>query len=99
MKVFDILLDEDFDLMFENGDIQIGESTRQHQELIILTEKGANRQYPTRGVGVTNYLNDDLIGGLNSVIKRELELDGMIVKAVKGIGDNLIIEAEYADNS
>jgi hypothetical protein len=99
MNVFDILLDENFDLKFENGDIQIGESTRQHQQLIILTEKGSNRQYPTRGVGITNFINDDLVGGLNSVIKRELELDGMIVKAVQGIGDNLIIEAEYADNS
>lgn len=98
----DILLDEDdLDLKFEDGDLVIGESTRQHQRLILLSAKGEIREFPTRGVGIFDWTLDDSPGDLNSEIKRQFELDGMTVQQVKarvtssGL-NSLQIEAVYA---
>lgn len=97
----DILLDDDFDLLFEDGDLVIGESTRQHQQLLLLSAKGEIREFPTRGVGIYDWTLDDSPGDLNSEIKRQFELDGMTVQQVKarvtsaGL-NSLEIEAVYA---
>lgn len=92
---FDILLDEDLDLLFEDGDLVIGESTRQHQQLLLLSEKGEIREYPTRGVGLRSWILDDAMGSLNGEIKKQFELDGMKVQGVKLSGTTLEIEATY----
>lgn len=91
----DILLDTDFDLKIVDGDLVIGESTEQSQQLLLLIEKGELREYPTRCVGVQQWLNDDSPGDLNAEIKREYEADGMKVFTVKGSGLNVKVNAEY----
>ena len=95
MNVTDILLDANFDLRIENGDFVAGESTRQHQQLLILTDKGEWKENPTRGVGAQGWLLDDKDGDLNAVVKTEYERDGMRIVAVKGRGFNLQVEAVY----
>lgn len=92
---FDILLGDTFDLAFSAGDFVTGESTRQHQQLLILVEKGELKEFPTRGVGIATWLNDDVTGNLNGRIKREFELDGMKVLKVAGIGEKFNVEAIY----
>lgn len=93
----DILL-EGFDLMTANGDLVTGEATRQHQQLLLLAEKGEIRDLPMRGVGLQTWLHDEQAGSLNGQVKREFEADGMTVEAVKGSGANLQIEAKYEDD-
>lgn len=91
----DILLDTTYDLKFADGDLVIGESTRQHQVLLIVIEKGELREFPTRGVGVQSWLLDDFNGDFNSAVKKEYEADGMKVLSVKGNISNLQVEAVY----
>lgn len=91
----DILLDGTLDLLIQSGDLVAGEATRQHQTLLLLTEKGENREFPTRGVGVRSWQNDDAPGNLLGRIKREFEADGMTVKQVSGTGYQVQVEGEY----
>lgn len=49
---FDLLLDEDFDLLVKDGDFVVGDSKQQDIELILVHNKGAFFNTPTVGVGV-----------------------------------------------
>lgn len=92
----DLLLDAVFSILIEDGDFVPGESTRQHQVLLLYTEKGENREFPTRGVGLRSWLLDERPGDLNAQIKREFEADGMrvlSVQAQRGL-DNTSITTE-----
>jgi hypothetical protein len=94
--VKDLLLGSDGDLRLEGGDFVVGESTIQHQNLLLLLDKGSLRQRPTRGVGIMSWQLSENPARLNAAIKREFEADGMIVHRVRKIGDDLQIEASYA---
>ena len=63
--VKDILLDDDFDLLIQNGDAVIGASDEQHIALILKTYPGAWKFNTYVGVGIDQYLassgNEDLI--------------------------------------
>lgn len=92
----DLILDTDYDIKIANGDFVKGESTRQHQSLLILTEKGELREFPKQGVGAQSWLLDDVnFGDFNAEVKRQYEADGMKVVAIKGRNTNLQIEAFY----
>jgi hypothetical protein len=76
---------EDMDLVFENGDIVLGESTRQHQVLLLNTSPGEWRESPTVGVGVAHYLLDEINQAeLAAAVKRAFEGDGMTTKLQRG---------------
>lgn len=97
----DLKLTEDFDLLFKDGDLVIGESSRQHQTLLLLSHKGEWREFPAVGVGLARWLNDEESGDLNARIKREFEADGMKIQQVKSRRDGnrlsqLQIEGTYA---
>lgn len=78
----DITLDTDLDLLVRNGDIEMGESTLQHEKLLLLTEKGHWRQYPFVGIGIQQYLLDDDLSPLPEEIQKQYELDGLTVYAL-----------------
>lgn len=84
----DLLLNTSFDLDVNGGDLVTGESTRQHQQLLLLIEKGELREFPLRGVGLQTWLLDDQAGNLNATIKREFETDGMTVRQISGSATN-----------
>lgn len=92
----DLLLDDNFDILIQNGDLVAGESTRQHQILLLLSEKGEWREFPLRGVGLRSWLLDDQVGDLNAQIKREFEADGQTVSLVKTLANgNIQVEGVY----
>lgn len=93
----DILLDTvDFDVLIQDGDFVAGESTQQHQALLLLIEKGELREFPTRGIGAQTWINDDSqAGDFNAAVKKEFETDGMRVLSLKGSPINLKVEAYY----
>jgi hypothetical protein len=97
MDVFDFKVAEDGDLAIINGDIDLGESTLQHQHNLLLSEKGEYKQYPTVGVGIINYLSDDAdANDLQTAIQRELEADGVDISLLKINGfNNIQIEGNY----
>jgi hypothetical protein len=78
--VKDIELDEDVDLVIENGDFSVSESDQQHIILIINTFPGHWKQFPTCGTGIIQYLASSGQGSkLNRSIRVQLEADGFTV--------------------
>ncbi len=92
----DILLGEDFDLKCKNGDFAIGDSAGQHQQCLLLAEKGSYKQYPTVGVGIASFLKDDNTSDLLREIRIQFSRDGMNVKQLGFNGGKLNIDAAYA---
>lgn len=91
----DLLLNDTGDLLIQNGDVKIGESTLQHQNLLLLTTKGDWRENPLTGVGAAGFLKDENKGELLAEIKKEFEKDGMTVNALSLDNENININAAY----
>lgn len=79
MEVFDLMLDEnDMDLAINNGDLDLGESTQQHQRDLLVAEPGDFKESPAIGVGIlTQLLDDQQPDQMRRQITREFEKDGM----------------------
>lgn len=65
----DIMLDDDYDLAEKNGDFVIDDSEVQEAALIVHSEPGEWRQYPTVGMGIMKYLK-----GVENRVKFERDL-------------------------
>lgn len=94
-EVYDILLDESMDIQIASGDLVVGESTRQHQQLLMLTAPGQWKASPLVGVDVRNYMHDESPADMVRETKRQLIADGMTVDKCEISQNELIIEAAY----
>ncbi len=96
-KPTDILLDDSMDVQAFAGDFVVGDATLQHQQLLLLSEKGEWKQSPEVGVGIMSYLLDDVtIHEMHQEIQKQFSLDGMRVRKIEGNAwDNTSIEADY----
>jgi len=92
----DILLNEKFEPILTNGDFTIGESTYQHQKLLLFADKGEFKAYPASGVGSRRFLENFRSDDFAREIRLEFMADGMTVNTLK-IGENLeiTIDAQY----
>lgn len=83
MEVKDIILDDDYDLVIENGDFKVSYSDMQHIELICITDLGHWKQSPLLGVGITKYISSS---GQQEALKRainiQLSSDGYKVNGI-----------------
>jgi len=92
----DILLDRNGDLNFKNGDLEIGYSDNQHQEHILIANKGEYREFPELGVGIHQILDDDNYMSVLIEAKKNLEYDGMKINNIKfEANGNLNIDGQY----
>lgn len=93
----DLLLNDNGDLGIANNDLQIGYSDLQHQEHILIAQKGNFKESPDVGVGVENFINDSDIDGLLSEVRAQFEKDGMTVTRVDydENDEELIYDANY----
>lgn len=91
----DILLNSDFDLDIVNGDLVVGESTTQHQQLLLLTNKGDWKENPLIGVGAAGFLKDEDESGLLQEIRIQFEKDGMEVNDITIDSGEIKIDAQY----
>lgn len=92
----DILLDDSNDLIIENGDFTIGDATLQHQNHILIAQKGEYKLTPEVGAGVLDEVNNENPRELLSEIRRQFEYDGMKVNSLKiAANGNLLIDALY----
>ena len=55
IAVWDILLNDKFEVLYEDGDFKIGESDQQHIQHILLARPGQFAQHPLIGCGVQDY--------------------------------------------
>jgi hypothetical protein len=94
--VKDILIDgASGGLLIKDGDLAIGESTAQHQNDLLLLQKGALKYEPLIGVGVADFVDDEGMEDMFRTIRKEYAKDGMKVNELKEVNGELIIDAEY----
>ena len=91
----DILLNEDGSLKVVDGDLVIGESTVQHQNIILSIGKGSIRHFPALGVNASSFLLDESPDSLLISIRKEFKKDGMTVKKVELNDVKIQIDASY----
>jgi hypothetical protein len=89
--VYDIALNEDLDLIFQNGDFKKTESTKQHQTLILITAQGEWRASPWIGANLLKYINGYNQQFILQQIQKQMTLDGMNVKEITFDKDRKII--------
>ena len=83
IQMIDIGLDIDYDLEVINGDFAAVESTAQHQQQLIINNKGDYKQNPTICVGAVNYFDEEQVHALVRAISIEFTQDGMDVRSVR----------------
>lgn len=84
------------DLEIAGGDFLLGESSSQHQQHILLADKGEYKQFPELGVGILNMLLSEDATAFLIEAKRNFEYDRMQVNEIKFTNENtLIVEAVY----
>jgi hypothetical protein len=91
----DLLLNTAKELDVQNGDFVTGESTLQHQDLLMMTNKGEWKESPLVAVGAAGFLKDNDFAGLMAEVKTQFEKDGMTVKKISFDGENLNTDAHY----
>lgn len=92
----ELLLDENGDLAIENGDFVTGFSDNQHQEHILIANKGEYKEFPEIGVGIIQMLNDDDYINVLIEAKKNLEYDNMKINNIKfEENGNLTIDGYY----
>lgn len=74
----DILIDENFDLVIENGDLATGDSEQQSLQLLLKSNKGDFKYSPQSGFGIDNYIKETTndLKQFERNLKVELEADG-----------------------
>lgn len=78
----DFLLDNNRDLAIEDGDLVIGVADQQHQEDLLLQDKGSSKEFPMVGVGSFKFLESEDAAGLLREINIQFSADGMKVDKV-----------------
>ena len=96
----DILTDQDFDLLEDpvTNDFVEGESTRQHQALLIVCAKGSFKENPASCVDSFMFLEDDSnnANDLLREVKKQFLADGMVINNLTTTTDGKIqIDATY----
>ena len=71
----DILLNNDFDLDFENGDLKIGNSKNQSIEMLLLSAQGEWKEHPEAGADIKRAKNGVIDQFLERNIRVQLEAD------------------------
>lgn len=94
----DITLNQDGDIEFSQGDILYDESSWQHQQDIIISNKGYYKESPATGIGVINFIHDNNPESFLRSIRKEFTRDGMKVKKVGIEHGQIKVEAEYENN-
>lgn len=91
-----LLLDNDMDLLIQNGDFVLGDTTAQNQKILILSNKTEFKENPMRCVGTMMFLEDHKPDALAREIRQEFITDGMKVNTIviKQIGD-IEVDATY----
>lgn len=88
------------DLALDGGDLEVVESTYQHQRDLLLSSKGHIRDKAESGVGIVNFLHDNDPEGLLRSARKEFAADGMKVKKVgfNPVTNELETEATYENS-
>ena len=78
----DLSLNDAGDLQITGGDLAIGTSDLQHQQHLLIGQKGSVKQFPDTCVGIENYINTSETTEMLREIRFQFEQDGMVVNTI-----------------
>lgn len=87
----DILLDENYNPIIENGDFMIGNDMQQRVELNLISNKGDWREFPTIGAGIRSHSHGSDPKKILREIKVALRQDNISPDVVKWTNEGLEI--------
>lgn len=91
----DILMDEENEIKFLNGDFHIGDSDSQHIQHIIEATKGNFLEHPTVGVNITEFKNGSITQAeIARRIRVELQKDGFHLNSLSVKYDEINLDAQ-----
>lgn len=93
MDAIDFIVDNDGELLIENGDFAIGLSDEQHIADILVAYPGEFKEFPMLGVNIGKAINGSLDGEIKKEIRLQLVADGFNVSAIEFVEDKLSIDA------
>lgn len=92
----DILLDDDYDIRFLNGDLFVGASDPQHLALITITDIGHWKETPFLGAGLLRKLGGNFNPAeIKAACQSQYESDGYKVNSITitgGFVENVVAE-------
>lgn len=94
----DIILNDNYDIDFTNGDLTVGRSDSQQAALLLHSSPGEWKENPTHGVGIARYIEHHDNGQLARRIHSELSADGMRVNSINIQQSTINIDACYEDS-
>lgn len=90
----DFLIDQDNNLLIENGDWFVGDSHHQHIELLLTSLPGQWKENPEAGVGLSLSQNGVIDGFIKRTIAVQLEADGFKLEDLQITQRGIIIDAK-----
>ena len=75
--------------------LQVGDSLRQNQALILVLHNGELKERPSLGCGIEDMLLDNDPMYWRSMIREQLEMDGQAVSKVAVTKTDIVIDAAY----
>lgn len=100
----DILLDENFDLLIQDGDIVIGNGAQQSGQMVFYSHKGEFKNHPLLGFGVARWLKKSTLDkdGFLQSLKKHLKMNGFqdfTIDLSEGIDNLKIILNDYENTN
>ena len=91
-----ILLDENGDLLVQNGSLAVGDVTAQNQRLLLLANEGEFKEAPTKGVGIDKFCEDNTPENLVRKIRSQYFQEGLKINRLQIKSPSQFdIDAEY----
>lgn len=90
----DILLDDNYQPVIQDGDFVAGEDLLQNEKLLLATSKGEWKENPTTGCGVIDEINNESTYDITSEIRRQFKADGILVSSISIVNGEIIIDAK-----
>lgn len=94
MQAQDFLLDDEDDLLIQDGDLVVGDSDGQHVEDIFELEPGELKEYLLVGIGITKKINGLIDGQLRATANLQLIADGYTVNTLSITNDKIVLDVE-----
>lgn len=93
----DILLDEQYDLIFTKGDITLEDSQNQSVELLLYSKQGEFKEYPEAGCNLGKANHGAIDRFLERNIRVQLEADNFKIETLNITEKGIDLKGEYAD--
>jgi hypothetical protein len=88
----DFLINENFELLIEDGDFAVGDATEQQVIALLQAEQGHYKQFPLTGCGIRSLVGGNLTPDVKRRTQLQLESDGLKVGKISMIDQDLKIE-------